>query len=74
MVYVGYETGRAFGVILDVVIWLVLIVALFVVAALTSDGASCPSCGLELVDSPLDGLGDDDRLDHCRHCGWRRRR
>jgi hypothetical protein len=33
----------------------------------------CPSCGLELADSPLDRLIDDN-LDHCRRCGWRRRR
>ena len=65
---------HVFGVIFDVVVWLVLVVALFVVAGLTADGANCPSCGVALVDSPLDRLGDDDRLDHCRTCGWRRRR
>jgi hypothetical protein len=57
-----------------VVLW-ILVGAIIVFFWLISDGSSlCPSCGLELVSSPLDRLGEDDRLDWCGRCGWRRRR
>jgi DNA-directed RNA polymerase subunit RPC12/RpoP len=44
------------------------------IAIVLHASAACPSCGLQLVEGPLDRLGQKDRMDHCRHCGWKRRR
>jgi len=70
------DGARRAPVILEAVAVFWFLVGLLAVLAWIIFGTQllCPSCGLELVSSPLDRLGEDDRLDWCSHCGWKRRR
>ncbi len=56
-----------------VLLFYLALAVIVLIAVLYNTADLCPACGLRLVESPLDRLGAKDRLDHCRHCGWKRR-